>query len=472
MIVANVSGMSYLDFLQQRILTPLLLKYTGTGVAERPEKNMLVAKHYTESGRALPLEALSLLGSGGLSATAEDLCRFADSFSAAGPHILSPAALAEMKKVQHPEFAGKLRGPNSSYGLGWDFAEIPSLKAKGFDVLGKSGGTGQYNSMLYTVPDKRISVAVIFTGTKGNAISLAYGLLKTYLVERGLMALAPEPVKAPVKGEPIPPELLAYEGYYIYYGALTRASLDPAAGTLTLYYTDGKEETKALSAVYNGGYFCGATAKYYFATVDGRQYLVAHIDSYNLDKIDGEKVEKLTAPQELAVEVHGRLWLRRNAKAYEEWQNLYDYVMPSRRIAALPGYIDFGGLKKVTGPTTAGYAVANMRDLYELKFFEQDGVTWAWLGGFIYSPAEDAATYSGGTARFTIGSRGYNEWLKLDQDAVLGFTKPAKGRILVFDPEGTCIYDSVTDSGDVFVAAGSFVAVAGDPADTFTVQAR
>ena len=52
MIVAKVSGMSYIDFLQQRIFSPLALNYTGTGVADRPENNLLVAKRYAKAGKA------------------------------------------------------------------------------------------------------------------------------------------------------------------------------------------------------------------------------------------------------------------------------------------------------------------------------------------------------------------------------------------------------------------------------------
>lgn len=472
MIVAKVSGMNYINFLQQRIFTPLSLKYTGTGVAERPEKNLRVAMHYTESGHALPLESLSLLGSGGLSTTAEDLCRFADSFSPVGPHILSPVSLAEMKKVQNSEFVGKLRGPNPGFGLGWDFAEIPGLKARGINALGKNGGTGQYSSMLFTVPDKRISVAVIFSDPKADATMFGYGLLKTYLDGKGIMKITPDPVTAPVQGEPFPPELAVYEGYYFYGGMLTQVTLNPATNSITVDYMDGTEKIKAFSAVYNDGYFHAPAGKYYFTTIDGRQYLATHRDEFNMDSVAGERVVSLAAPQELAADVDGRLWLRRNAKSFEEWQNMYPYVMPTQLISTLPGYVNFGGIKKITGPTTASYAVGNMRDLAELKFFEQDGGQWVWLSGFLYSSTDAARTLASGSVSLIIGKPGYNEWLKLEQDSILSFTKPAKGRILVFDPVGGLIYDSVVDSGDIFVTAGSFVAVAGEVADAFTVQAH
>jgi CubicO group peptidase (beta-lactamase class C family) len=470
MIVAKVSGMSYLDFLQQRIFTPLSLKYTGTGVGERPEKNLAVAKAYTPAGKALPLEVLSLLGSGGLSATAEDVCRFAESFSGGGHNILSPASLAEMKKVQPCETAVKLGGKGFSYGLGWDFAELTDLKAKGIHVLGKSGGTGEYNSMMFTVPDKRISVAVIQTGSAGNSMEFALALLKTYLTEKGLLANAPDPVAAPPKGEPIPPGLAAYEGYYVKHGGLIRASLDPAANALTIYDVSGDQETKAFSAVYNNGCFYGPGGKYYFVAVDGRSYLFWNWPTFNVDSVFGEKVERSAAPQEPAVGIDGRRWLRRNAKAYEG--PTPDGILTSRRIPALPGYISFGVIMKVTGPTTASYPVSHMRDLFELSLSERDGVTWAWISGMLYSSADAARTFAGGTAGLTIGSAGYNEWLKVGADSVLGFTKPAQGRVVVFDPDGAPVYDSITDKGDVFVPAGCFVSVAGEPGDTFTVQAR
>jgi CubicO group peptidase (beta-lactamase class C family) len=470
MIVAKVSGMSYLDFLQKRIFTPLSLTYTGNSVAERPEKNLIAAKDYTAAGRVLPLEAISLLGSGGLSATAEDLCRFADSFSTDGYHILSPAAMVEMRKVQRSEFSGKLRNSDPGYGLGWDFAEIPALKAKGIDVLGKSGGTGEYNSMLFTVPDKRISVAVIFTGNKGGSVDLCYTLLETYLTGKGLLVKAPEPVKPPVKGEAIPAELAAYEGYYTNGNGLLRLSLDMPANILNVYNVSGSEETKAFSGVYQDGYFHGPGAKYYLATVDGRSLLIMHWASFNLDMVASEKLEKLAAPQELAVAIDGRQWLRRNARAYEG-PSAEGYVFSSRLIPALPGYAEFGGIVKVTGPTTASYPIGAIRDLEQLILTNEDGVTWAWINGMLYSAADAAKTLDGGSASLTIGSQGYAEWLKIGQDSVLSFTKPKQGKVLVFDPAGTLIYDSTTDSGEVFVAAGGFVAVAGNPADTFAVLA-
>src|SRR5690606_9413288 len=113
------------------------------------------------TGKKEPPEAVALLGTGGLGSTAVDLVRFADTFSESGVHILSPAARREMRAAQPDPFNGQLRRPGLPYGLGWDMTDIPRYREKGIQVLGKSGGTFQFTSMLYTVPDYRISVAVI-----------------------------------------------------------------------------------------------------------------------------------------------------------------------------------------------------------------------------------------------------------------------------------------------------------------------
>ena len=119
MIVVRVSGQSFPDFLNERVLRPLGISNTGPGVGMRQETKTVKAAKYYPPGRlnAEPLEVLSVLAAGGLSASAEDLCRFADSFSGTGPQILSAKGLAEMKKAQPAEFHGKLRGPDVSWGL-------------------------------------------------------------------------------------------------------------------------------------------------------------------------------------------------------------------------------------------------------------------------------------------------------------------------------------------------------------------
>lgn len=130
MIVEKVSGKKFGQFLQERIFSPLALTRTGLGVGQLPPRpNMNIARYYDADGRIDPLEVVSFLASGGLSATAEDLCRFADSFSGKGRQILSQRSLSEMHKNQPTAFWGKLPRPTISLGLGWDFTSLPNFSA-------------------------------------------------------------------------------------------------------------------------------------------------------------------------------------------------------------------------------------------------------------------------------------------------------------------------------------------------------
>ncbi|MGI5836998.1 MAG: serine hydrolase, partial [Chloroflexota bacterium] len=133
--------------------------------------------------------------------------------------------------------------------------------------------------------------------------------------------------------------------------------------------------------------------------------------------------------------------------------------------------VNFNGMKTVKSTDYAGMPVKSMRDLTELTLVERNGATWAWLSGADYMPAELAVPLNVGANTRTIGSEGYNEWLIASFDTILCFEVPAKGRAIVFGPEGV-LYDSIVDSGEVFVPAGSLIEVAGNPGDLFKVTAN
>ncbi len=104
LLVTRVSGQDYLDFLSDRVLEPLSLDRTGTGIAERDDSDY-AAFYQTDTGKKVPAEIVSCIGAGGLSSTPEDLVRFADSFSGRGPDVLSDSSIAEMIKGQPSAFA-------------------------------------------------------------------------------------------------------------------------------------------------------------------------------------------------------------------------------------------------------------------------------------------------------------------------------------------------------------------------------
>ena len=470
-VVAKISGKSYLQFLNDRVLSPLALHYTGPSVGQlQDQKNLISANYYDEKGQKQPLEILSLLGSGGLSTTAEDLCRFADTFSPKGQQILSKTSLTEMTADQHADSYTKLRHLEMSFGLGWDATELPCYKEKGIHVFGKGGATGNYSSMLITIPDKRISVAVITTGPSAGTMEIAGDILDTFLTEKGLWIKETPMAKRPLTAQPFPPELVTYEGYYSNGNNLLRIKLDPAQNRLLLYITNEGQEVEMASALYNDGYFDAKGTKYYFTTVDDRHYLVEFSAKYKIDTIAAQKIQPVISPITLTAVVDGRQWLRRNAKAYEGLILTAGHVLTSRLFESLPGYVDFSGVKVIQTPSSASSGINAMRDLSDLKLTEKKGTTWAWVTGMEFTPADAAQPLTAGQVTVTLQKEGYNEWLTLREDTILNFQLPPKGRVIVFSPTGRSLYDSAINSGEVFAPTGSFIEMAGTPGDIFKIM--
>lgn len=472
MIVAKVSGQSFMEFLTTRIFTPLGLNNTGASVGQRLEKGVTPAMYFPPNAVVSePLEVLSVLGAGGLSSSAEDLCRFVDLFSGENDPILTGKALAELTKEQPSEFHGKLRSPDVSLGLGWDVTDHEPYKSMGVKVLGKSGGTGTYTAQVFTAPEHRITVALLSTGKNGNAGVIADKVLAAYLADKGLMAKTAKALTVPVTAQPIPVELKVFEGYYSNGANITRLAVDLEQGTLTGYKVEGKTESPVLSAVYNSGYFHSGEKKLYFEAVGDKQYLIQHIAAFKADMIANEKIEPVSDPPQLAVNMDGQKWLRRNVQAFEGRMAAAGHVITSSIVKALPGYLDFGDITKIESPTFAAMPVKSFRDLSELRLIEKQGQMWAWTSGMIFMPADLAATLISGQTSHVITTTAYNEWLKVTENSALSFAKPAHGRVIVFAPDNAVLYDSAVDQGEVFAPAGSFVELAGHVGDSFQITA-
>lgn len=476
MIVARVSGQRYLDFLADHIFKPLALDDTAASVGDRALQDdapgAAAAYYRPMTGQKEPLEAVSLLGSGGLSSTAVELVRFVDSFSGMGKQIMSQSALAEMKKSQPPRRIEELRNPGLPYGLGWDMTYIPRYQKQGIQVLGKSGGTGHYNSMVYTVPDERISVAVIETGPGGSSLHIALDVLDAVLVAKGLIAAEAPTVSVPPAAQPIPDEYAAYCGYYISdAGTLTRVSIDSEADCLCLSDFDGDVEVPAASIYYDGGTFHTGDSggpRFYLVTIDGEQRLMAQ-SSLGFDTIAMRRLPVIEDVRGMELDMDDRIWLRRNGRPFESALFLPWHLSQSHTFEDLPGYVSFNGMKKIESSTYAAMPDGPTRDITDLRLLRIGGEVWAQVYDMLYSPVDCAVALAHGVSAVTIGGEGYSEWLRVEDDSILTVQIPASGRVIIFASDGSPRYDSAIDEGGVFVEDGDFVELCGMPGDQFMV---
>jgi len=471
MIVERVSGKKYIDFLNKRIFKPLGLKNTGMSVGEI--KGNPVALYYdAKTGKIHPRETLSVLGAGGLSSTAEELCRFMDAFSAENK-LLKKASLDEMKKAQPSDFWGKLRNPGFSFGLGWDITGLPRYDAAGLQILGKSGGTGNYSSMVFTVPDKRISVAFIASGAESGAMKIALDILDAVLVEKKLIFKEEKSVLIPPEAQKLPQDYAYFSGYYASQTKLGQVVFDADKNSATLFSFKEQEKTPAITLVYNNGYYHDTEGnRFYFTSIGGESYLVNCPSMARIDMIGMQKVKPIGKPQSLKINMDGKVWLRRNVSPFESIMAVESHFAKSLLYKDLPGYVVFLGVKRIDSPEFAGMPFDSIRDQTELTLFEKNGATWAWVSDLLYSPAQSAAALKAGENSVKIGGAGYNEWLVAKEGMVLSFTKPKQGRIIIFSSDDTTTYDSALDTGDAYAAKGNYIEFAGFANDVFTVKVK
>jgi len=474
LVVERASGKSFIDYVSEKILKPLALENTGLSLGLRLDRQG-AAYYDPASGKKEPPEVVSILAAGGMASTAEDLCRFAYMFSGDGPQVLSGTSLEEMRKRQ-PSIENRVFGaPCWPFGLGWDLTELAPFKGNGIQVLGKGGNTGRYTTEILVAPDQGLSVAIVESGAASPAAYTAINIMEAALVEKGVMPdkqAAPGPQPEPQEPQPIPPEYADFEGYYAASGAIMKMGFDFTKNILETTLIFQGVEIPRPAYTYHDGVFQGSPGDpIRLVKAHGKPYVVT--GSVFGDEIGGQKLEALAKPLSLATDIDKKLWLRRNISPFEgRSMGLFNPFVISHAIPALPGYIDFDGIKIVQSPTTALTAANYSRDQTELSLVDKGGQTWVRLSHKLMSPAEAAPSLRRGDRSLTIGAEGYNEWLIAGEDLVLNFTKPERGRVIVFSPTLSPMYDSVLDEGKARIGAGSLIEVAGMPGDTFALEAK
>lgn len=85
------------------------------------EGNVNIAlKYNSDDGSALPPEIINLLGTGAISSTAADLCRFGNTLLS--NKLMTAASFVEYTSPQYAPETVLSGTPIENYGLGWDMA--------------------------------------------------------------------------------------------------------------------------------------------------------------------------------------------------------------------------------------------------------------------------------------------------------------------------------------------------------------
>src|SRR5881396_1852559 len=517
-LVEAMSGKSYVQFVQDEILTPLGMANTRYPLSAFPAGSY--AKAYVK-GAAKPQEFVNTLASGGLYSTADDMARIAMMFLTGGrvgtTRILSAASVAEMAKDQTIGSFDPIHNKSLAYGLGWDSVSQPGLAAVGFDGWAKGGDTSDYHAALVVSPQAQLGIVVLADSGpySPRAIAVAERVLLRALDENGRIAAFPSPllpVVPPVA--PVPDGLLAaIAGEYAQGSLIVQLQPQPDGSLLVSLRSDAGwtpiPPRSPLKYRSDGWFASDQDPLKAFKVVDAdllgvpTQYILyrapAGYGHYLNFIVFAERVRR--RPGNLSAAWRDRLsstWLVVNENPDELAWNGMD---PRLRLATVP---NLDGLIAVRPPAdvpalaaTAGYinahivdasasdTVAKMmliipqdvgRDLEDIDIVERDGAEWTRFGSYMHQPLASVPVLPrGATEVVTIGPEGYAEWRAVARDVTpVQVTITTTGAWHLYDPAFTTVANG-KGSAVTSLPAGKglgYLTLFGHPRQTITVAVK
>lgn len=220
-LVERVTGLTFTEYLNREFSLKLGLTQLKTPQSAGLAGKM--AKIYDDqTGEELPTENANVIGSGGIYASATDLCRLSELFMRdrrESADILSDRALQAMETSRYnEEINPEGYDTTLSYGLGWDSVETYPYSRYGVKGLVKGGDTNYYHASLAVLPEENISCSVLTSGGSSTLNQLAVQeIVMTYLDEIGRIEREEdeEAVWAKETGVPVAEELVKRSGWYV-----------------------------------------------------------------------------------------------------------------------------------------------------------------------------------------------------------------------------------------------------------------
>ena len=213
LIVENVTGMDYTDYVVQNIAAPVGATHTGSPFTLfGNERNAPI----TFSGNIpYDYDYCMAIGAGGIYATASDTANFGSAFFTGNDVLLSRESRDAMA-VRWNDEGDKTDIYKDANGLGWDYVGNPDYEQAGVRVLGKGGDVTMQHAFLCVAPDQEISVAVLSTGGNSTYNELvAQALLDAVLEEEGIV-VGHGKEQTFAFADKVPEEYLACEGFYVF----------------------------------------------------------------------------------------------------------------------------------------------------------------------------------------------------------------------------------------------------------------
>ena len=485
LLVEEVSGVGFSEYMEKHISKPLKLKGTKTPLDEF-DRNRLARTYLLDPNKATPVESVNAIGAGGIYSTAEDICRFAAGFFYDDKNtILTEASVKAMARSEYkrgqwyPESNSLL-----SYGLGWDSVETYPFNEYGIQALVKGGDTTLYHGSLVVLPEQGMAMAVLLSG--GSSLYgqvFAQNVLLKALLAKGTIKeiIADKTFTAPVKTE-MPKSEKNNAGYYVLLGGAVKIEISDA-GFLDLY--GGGTPQKFI---YTGdGRFYSQDGSSFIEFIDENDVTYLYVEGYGalpyLGQIassgyQGQKVEAnpLSKKVQSAWEAReGKLYLQLNEKYNSVF---YPLSAGISRIQTSQGPEGYCANAKIIDANNAKmlYQIPGLygRDMMDLSFKMKSKVEYLEAAGTLFISEDSIKTMSAKNFKVTIGKEGYAQWYKISSKSEgkkLKLTLPKNSSVTVYDENLRCTYYSVTDEKSTLtLPKGGLIVFAGKAGAKFSVN--
>lgn len=487
-LVERISGMDFTSFIHKNFSEPLGLTHTKTPLDEFDTDNLAKAYHPYYNGD-LPVDSVNAIGTGGIYATATELCEFAQVFMHDGANVLSQASLTAMEANEAEKGVWVAEGDNAlEFGLGWDNMNVYPFNEYGIKALVKGGDTQLFHGSLIVLPEHNMAAAVVSSGGASTYDQLlATNMLLEQLKEKGIIdEIKPAKTAVVPVAAAMPKELTLDSGIY--------------GATMGTYEVQIKEEGQLIlkslmmplpdqTFIYTEeGYFVspdGSTKVKIVEESNGHKYLWARgygnlpgigemaTSDYQLQKMEvNEILEEVKAA-----------WEARQGKKYfilNEKYSAQTYLMlPINTLelqSYLPGYVagnkivdENHAISNIQIPGTSG------RDAQDIELFMKDNVEYLKVGSYIGIREEGVKDLAyAKEAICTIQEDGYTRWFTVPQtlaNETIKLTLPSNGGIMVYDAQGQLVENTYLSQKDtVTLPEGGFVGFAGDIGTTFSYK--
>ena len=482
MIVENVSGMSFTEYLDTYIADKIGAKNTGTSVNRFQVEEAVSV--YTSDNILYDNDYCMCLGSGGVFATASEVAEFGATFFSGNDTFLTEGSKEEMTNSWTED------SYMDDNGLGWDYVEFVQCQEAGVKVMGKGGDTANQHAMLVVAPDEEISVSVLSSGGSSmyNAM-IAHSLLNVALEEKGIHIEEAESQSVETVME-IPEEYAKYVGKYatssevwkisfpdMKYMKLKKISFNNTVSEDYMLTTDGRfvrmeddlsewadagYPNQILRQDYNQVILTFAEAENGKVFIKKEEVMKVHgIGNYPSKTYVAESLEENPISEEAQA-----VWEKRSNINYGLYNNKYSSVYYDGAIGKIkmieeaPGYLFKGSvagtqsLHKITGMDTveafASIPSSASRDLTEFKMEEVrfdngdsfEGITSST--GDKYRFLDNLPAFTKDISEVSL----YGEqasWYRIGEDAAgktITVDRPKESAVYVYNKYGEVLYST------------------------------